>query len=168
MRESPPVGCFLAGSWPDERAVRTGCWHWSHPGHRQTLPVRSWMCWEVDSHLASPAGTHGLTGPNYTEHYSPAYTYKLPEHEVSSSHCLICPVNTPKPQLFFVFLSFVTWLVQYASIKTTVNSLTGLRKSVKICFLCFLIIHNQYIFVITQNVQSTWFISLKHPLSIHI
>lgn len=66
--------------------------------------------------------------------------------------------------------SFVTWLVQYASIKTTVNSLTGLRKSVKISFLCFLTIHNQYIFVITkaQNVQSTWFMSLKHPLSIHI
>lgn len=49
-----------------------------------------------------------------------ANSYKLPEHKVSSSNCLILPANTPKLRYL---LSFLTRLVQYAS--KIVNLISG-------------------------------------------
>lgn len=72
--------------------MRPGCWHWSHPGHRRTLPVTGWMCWEVDSHLARPAATHGLTGPNYPRSLTLTSSQNT---RSSSSNCFICPASNP-------------------------------------------------------------------------
>lgn len=111
LHTSSLVRCLLAANWPDEQVMRPGCRQWSHPGHRQSLPVAGWMRRGVDGHLVNPAGTDRLTGPNCTEH---AHLLNLTGSQTQRFRLLIAVFVLPMLQNPGTFPS-CTWLVHYAS-----------------------------------------------------